>query len=148
MTYKEARRQQQREAQARLRLFRVSRGLCVTCQSPSASHRCCACKARATHQRRIQNREAFGVLRAQFGPDCVCCGESDPAFLTLDHINDDGNMQRRANSVNFDYASTLSRFRRNGWPDDLQVMCMNCNLGKERNGGVCPHILRMKVGAL
>jgi ABC-type uncharacterized transport system substrate-binding protein len=28
---------------------------------------------------------------------------------------------------------------RNGYPSGFQILCMNCNHGKSRNGGVCPH---------
>src|SRR5689334_14898203 len=30
-----------------------------------------------------------------YGDSCVCCGETNPLFLTLDHINNDGNKHRR-----------------------------------------------------
>lgn len=28
----------------------------------------------------------------------------------------------------------------NGFPDELQLLCFNCNCGRQRNGGVCPHV--------
>ena len=29
---------------------------------------------------------------------------------------------------------------RGGFPANYQILCANCNWGKEMNGGVCPHI--------
>lgn len=71
---------------------------------------------------------------------CACCSETEIKFLTLDHINNDGAKQRRklklAGGWRFYYWLKLHNF-----PDDLalQVLCANCQLGKERNNGVCPH---------
>jgi hypothetical protein len=28
---------------------------------------------------------------------------------------------------------------KNNYPDDFQILCANCNWGKQLNGGVCPH---------
>lgn len=28
---------------------------------------------------------------------------------------------------------------RNNFPKDLQILCWNCNMGKNVNKGVCPH---------
>ncbi len=68
---------------------------------------------------------------------CKCCGETTKAFLTLDHINNDGAAHRET----FTYGSgALYRWLRNhGCPEGFQVLCMNCNFGKRMNGGVCPH---------
>jgi hypothetical protein len=71
---------------------------------------------------------------------CACCGEDYIDFLTIDHINNDGAKQRRELKLvggwRFYYWLKLHNF-----PDDLglQVLCANCQLGKERNNGVCPH---------
>lgn len=80
--------------------------------------------------------EARREAIARYGPSCKCCGESNYAFLTLDHINNDGNVHRK--TVN---ASNLPGWlKRNGWPTNLvQTLCYNCNCAKAQNGGVCPH---------
>jgi hypothetical protein len=71
---------------------------------------------------------------------CACCGEIILKFLTLDHINNDGAKQRRKLGLvggwRFYYWLKLHSF-----PDNLglQVLCANCQLGKERNNGYCPH---------
>jgi hypothetical protein len=73
-------------------------------------------------------------------PRCACCGESNIKFLTLDHINNDGTKQRKmflnGNTGNFNYW-----LRKQGYPKNLgiRVLCANCNMGRQWNGGICPH---------
>ena len=74
-------------------------------------------------------------------PCCRCCGETELAFLTLDHIANDGAAHRRATR-----ATNLSALlKRQGWPKGFRVLCCNCNFGRARNGGVCPHSLLRKT---
>lgn len=71
------------------------------------------------------------------GYRCSCCGETVRAFLTLDHVNNDGAAHRRAERK---HSSHIYRWARdNGYPKSLQVLCMNCNWGKRTNNGICPH---------
>lgn len=58
-------------------------------------------------------------------------------FLTLDHVNNDGHLERKGRSE----AShkRVAKTIRERFPDRMQVLCFNCNLGKARNGGTCPH---------
>lgn len=74
--------------------------------------------------------EAYG------GFACKCCGEVIEKFLTIDHVANDGADHRKQMR-----GKHLYRWlRKNGYPQDFQVLCMNCNFGKARNGGVCPHV--------
>ncbi len=87
------------------------------------------------------------VFMAYGGFRCRCCGETEEKFLSIDHINNDGAEHRRElgyNSGNGKGASskTLKWLKDNGFPSGFQVLCMNCNVGKARNGGVCPHQLK------
>jgi len=72
-----------------------------------------------------------------YGGKCFCCGESEALFLDLDHINNDGKLDRdKFNS----YRSFYRWLRTEGFPrDKYQLLCSNCNQGKRRNGGSCPH---------
>jgi len=69
-----------------------------------------------------------------YGHACTCCGEDEPMFLTVEHLNGRDQERRSYNS-----RLELARLRREGWPDDVTVRCINCNQGRWRNGGVCPH---------
>ena len=76
-------------------------------------------------------------VMAHYGGHCVCCGEDCLDFLTLDHINNDGAIQRRTRKLT-GWNLYRHMVKKNDYPDDLQLLCMNCNWGK-RWTGVCPH---------
>jgi hypothetical protein len=68
-------------------------------------------------------------------PKCSCCGESIEAFLTIDHLKGNGAEERR--KVKGDFYFWL---KKQGFPKGFhRVLCFNCNLGRERNNGICPH---------
>lgn len=72
-----------------------------------------------------------------YGGSCACCGETEPMFLTLDHVNNDGAEHRATDSL----ASQGVRWhRRNGFVRDerFQLLCWNCNCAKGIHGA-CPH---------
>ena len=71
------------------------------------------------------------------GYKCACCGITEPAFLTLDHINNGGTRHRR--ELKRTGRSFFAWLRDNGYPPGFQVLCINCNQGRHRNGGICPH---------
>lgn len=76
-----------------------------------------------------------------YGTACKCCGETDAAFLTIDHINNDGAEHRR--SINA--ASIYDYIIKHNFPDTFQVLCFNCNWAKSRGG--CPHQNTSKLAA-
>lgn len=143
-------------------------GISSKTDKPMAYCKPCYVLARATHQRwlernpgeaarrtakwRSENREQ--ALQAQRdsnrklkdaayvaygGYECKCCGETMEAFLSLDHVNNDGNEHRKI----MDRRKLYKWLMRQGYPDGFQVLCMNCNFGKARNGGICPHKARL-----
>lgn len=77
------------------------------------------------------------AYNAYGGYKCSCCGESNPLFLSIDHINEDGAEHRRKHSV--EGKKLYYWLKRNGYPSGFQILCMNCNWGKARNNGICPH---------
>ena len=68
---------------------------------------------------------------------CVCCGETEIVFLTVDHINGGGSEERRR--TNQHTGSFLRYLKKQGYPEGYQVLCWNCNCGRVQNGGICPH---------
>lgn len=89
-------------------------------------------------------RKFFGALRtemiAAYGGACACCGERESIFLDLDHIHNDGAAHRREVGNG---QRLMVALKRDGWPRGrVQLLCCNCNQGKARNGGVCPHQTR------
>lgn len=86
---------------------------------------------------RLDNKLIRSRLFSHYGGKCVCCGESDDRFLTMDHTDGGGRKHRATLSGG---AKGLYRWIiKNGYPQNFQVLCYNCNCGKHRNGGTCPH---------
>jgi hypothetical protein len=94
-----------------------------------------------THQRvkrNKRNRRLRDEFFLNYGNKCVCCGENNRGFLTLDHTYNDGAKERGAQTTN---TKVIEKLYREGWPkqDRYQIMCYNCNCGKQSNAGICPH---------
>lgn len=88
---------------------------------------------------RDRNRLNRQRVLQHYGGKCVCCCEADLRFLTLDHVNDDGSSHRKDITVVYGGYAIISWAIKNNFPPTLQVLCFNCNCGKQINGGVCPH---------
>ena len=69
-----------------------------------------------------------------YGEKCLCCGEDNITFLTIDHINGGGTKHRK--KIGMKICVWLFK---NNFPDGFQTLCFNCNWGKHINGGICPH---------
>ena len=89
------------------------------------------------------------VFSAYGGYRCACCGETEPLFLTIDHIENNGSEHRKEIFENSDQKTgdyrqmtgvrTYRWLENNNFPAGYQILCANCNQGKFRNGGICPH---------
>ena len=96
-------------------------------------------------QKRQEAAKGYAELKAQvrlhYGGQCACCGEREPLFLEMDHINNDGSHHRRIIGQS---ASQLYRWlEKNNWPQkEFQLLCCNCNRGRSRNHGICPHKIK------
>ena len=76
------------------------------------------------------------VVFDHYGHECSCCGENEPRFLTIDHVNDDGAQHRKKVSA----GNVLFRWLvNNNFPSAFRILCFNCNSGRYHNGGSCPH---------
>jgi len=69
---------------------------------------------------------------------CACCGETTYLFLTLDHIDNNGKAERKRTKTSGGWRFYYC-LKRDGYPEGYQVLCWNCNSGRQLNGGVCPH---------
>lgn len=78
----------------------------------------------------------FAVIEA-YGGKCMCCGEPNWEFLSMDHIGGGGNLHRKKTGLKgVDFYRWL---RRNKFPKtDYQLLCYNCNLSLGFLG-YCPH---------
>jgi hypothetical protein len=68
-----------------------------------------------------------------YGNKCNCCEKSNLNVLVLDHVNNDGSINRMS-GCQFYYWIV-----RNNYPNTIQLLCRNCNNAKQLNNGVCPH---------
>ena len=89
--------------------------------------------------KRNQAKLRDDVFGAYGGYICACCGEIELKFLSIDHINNDGGKERRSGLYGSSGTAFYLWLRKNAFPAGYQVLCMNCQVGKHRNGGVCPH---------
>ena len=79
------------------------------------------------------------VLEA-YGTECVRCGFDDPRALQIDHVNDDGNTERKAlGGQSFSGWRFYEWLRKQGYPKRYQTLCANCNAIKhvENKNGEC-----------
>lgn len=70
-------------------------------------------------------------------PKCACCGESTLEFLCLDHINGNGNKERKAMGTP-NGTEIYQKVINLGFPKGFQILCYNCNNAKGHYGK-CPH---------
>lgn len=84
------------------------------------------------------SRRALRLLvLEQYGDACACCGETEETFLTIDHINGDGNRHRE--EVGNTSTAVYRVIRQEGYPTDkYQILCFNCNRSKYVLG-ICAH---------
>lgn len=89
---------------------------------------------------RKQKKQKLRSLTLQmYGNMCVCCGESEPQFLAIDHIYNDGAAHRKDIKINGGGHEFYLWLKKNGFPKDrFQLLCHNCNLAKGLYGQ-CPH---------
>ena len=85
-------------------------------------------------------RKKFGRTRKQYrtklrhdaldlyGAICVKCHCKDKRFLDFDHVNNDGKKQRKKYGNDTRFYKYLIENK----PNDIQVLCMNCNWKKTR----------------
>ena len=123
---------------ARGALFRDNRaaaGLCRRCGEPArdGSTHCQGCLDKGTNLRKTLRLKVF----AAYGNECRCCGEVRYEFLSIDHVNGAGQAHRKRREHG-GQGETFYRHLLNAKPEDIQLLCHNCNQAKGWYGK-CPH---------
>lgn len=144
------------ENRRRLKKLRAEKNLCVYCGKQPPEHPkkgcnlCLKNKVKITKSYAKKHKDRQKLYRKKvkqktiekYGNKCSCCGEKELYFLCIDHIENNGGKERKSyygkNSISSTqfYLSLLKADIRT----DLQVLCFNCNLGKQINNGICPHL--------
>ncbi len=116
-------------------------GICDICnrvKEESRFRRCLRC--RKVVRANVNARHAYlrdEIFNAYGGHVCHCCGETEPLFLEIDHVQNNGNEMKKIHGVGTQFYRWL---KVNNYPDGFQILCSNCNHGKHHNGGTCPHL--------
>jgi hypothetical protein len=111
---------------------KVAAGWCPCGAIITVGKRCTNCLRKSQESHYAMVAEVIG----HYGGKCACCDISNPVHLTIDHINGGGNAHARE----IGRGVALYRWlRREKFPAGFQVLCANCNHGRARNGGICPH---------
>ena len=101
-------------------------GMCSKCLARPAESGF-LCKRCQAYQEQYGNELRDQVIAA-YGGKCAFCSESHPAFLSVDHINNDGAEHRRITGGGHRLYLWL---RKNGFPrEGFQLLCSNCNWRK------------------
>ena len=75
----------------------------------------------------------------EYGGKCVCCGETEVKFLSIDHINGGGSEERKNGLHGRNGSEFYIWLIKNNYPkDNYQILCFNCNCAKGFYGK-CPH---------
>ena len=85
-------------------------------------------------KKRWEERKAEAIK--QMGGKCLCCGESNPIFLCLDHIK--GNGRRDYQKAGGPHGVWKRAIAEGLPPDKYRLLCWNCNAALGMYG-YCPH---------
>ena len=110
--------------------------------------RCVDCGKKKSKRWYKKNRDSFikrvkekrKIIRNEvlfeYGGKCTCCSESNPRFLTIEHIGGWGKKHRREVGT----GSIYTWLKKKNYPKDkFTILCFNCNLGSYQNNWICPH---------
>lgn len=81
-------------------------------------------------------------IAAYGGAECACCGESEPMFMSIDHVNNDGHIYSKKLGKPHAGLFLYRWLKNNHYPPGFQVLCFSCNQGKHLNRGICPHQIK------
>lgn len=87
------------------------------------------------HKRRYQLVKT--EVLSHYGGLCACCGIADFDVLSIDHIYGGGEKHRKE-LKGFGHCFCYGWLKKQGYPTEYQVLCLNCNMAKGFYGH-CPH---------
>lgn len=115
--------------------------ICKACQSNDRKLKDAAKYMRSFSKPHRRNMRLKAIER--LGGKCNCCGETQPEFLTFDHVNNDGAIERKTR----DHRTYVTQIANGTMADTsaYQVLCYNCNCAKQYSGlGACPHSIKQE----
>ena len=130
-----------------LKKERKEKGWCTLCGvKPHAKgiERCTECSASEAARLRAYYKKIRFICINHYSKGtnkCACpnCPETNPNFLTIDHINGGGTKHRKEIDPKQPVGNRFYRWLiQHNFPEGYRVLCWNCNCGKA-SYGVCPH---------
>jgi hypothetical protein len=126
----------------------IKLGLCRRCPKPFAQGSNSFCEYHRMKERmrgRVKDKKyqirVKGECIEHYGGKCACCNETILQFLTIDHNEGNGNHHRKSLFKHNVGGIHIYRWlKRNNYPSEYSVLCMNCNWAK-RYSNICPHQL-------
>jgi hypothetical protein len=110
---------------------RVLDGRCTKCGKQAVVEgkvHCQYCLDKKNGNREKKYQELKDEVYAAYGGyKCVGCGETEPACLQLDHINNDGHKYKEEHTSG---VGTMLYLKKNDFPPIIQILCANCNWKK------------------
>jgi hypothetical protein len=88
---------------------------------------CKSCSLERQSNYRLQRRK---LVLEEYGNKCVQCSYSKPMALEIDHIYNDGNIERKDKKIKCFYRHVIQQ---NFPKDKYQILCCNCNYLKHHN---------------
>ncbi len=110
--------------------------MCRKCYAATYHHR--RRERDPEHERAIRRRSLQRLRKAvleKFGNQCVCCGETEPRFLALDHRHGGGARARKEKAFAGIYREALHMPNAEA---KYRLLCHNCNMARSLYGH-CPH---------
>ncbi len=106
-----------------------------------------ATHTKAQRRRRHYDQQIKERVFALLGGRCYCCGETVSHFLTVDHIQDDGYIDRKRGAHKMStYTFCKHILSQESSHVRYRLACYNCNCGRAMRGdGVCPHHLLQAI---
>jgi len=152
---KESRKEYERAYLKEYRQAKRARGECTRCKLPAVTGKTLC----ATHIKKAagyfqdsynapnspykkRNQSNYRDLRKEvlfhYGGKCVCCGQTEMAFLVVDHTEGDGCIHQTPKGTRYCGAQLYRWLKRNGFPEGFRVLCADCNTAMSIYGQ-CPH---------
>jgi hypothetical protein len=103
-------------------------------------------KEKRRTSKKLYHKAVKAAVFTAYGKVCQCCGETEELFLDIDHMDNDGAEHRKKYNLNCGTQFYMWLIK-NKFPANFQTLCCNCNRGKFRNGGICPHQTPQEIAA-
>lgn len=119
---------------------RIAAGVCTGCGKANVrkgKHHCYDCSQASIERMRNKRKEIKLFIINYFGNKCKECGETDIRCLSLDHVNNDGHLDKKSEKGNRQvtptwYAKLYKMINSNQQlPRELQLLCFNCHAKKD-----------------